>query len=97
MDSLSKLLSRDSRLSSGSLYLRLRSKREGGYAIHPVVQNWCIHLAKTDKGVDLIQLDELALVSVGDTVPGSHVRIIPSFRNGLLHTELCTALGLVRL
>ncbi|RJE23415.1 hypothetical protein PHISCL_04223, partial [Aspergillus sclerotialis] len=48
--------------------------RDGGYAMHPVVQDWCIHLASTDKSVDLIEFNELALVSVGYTVPNSSDR-----------------------
>ncbi|GFG21264.1 putative Pfs, NB-ARC and TPR domain protein (JCVI) [Aspergillus udagawae] len=48
-------------------------EQEGGYSMHPVVQDWCIHVANTDKGVDLIQLDELALVSVGYTASGASV------------------------
>ncbi|KAJ6050923.1 protein kinase subdomain-containing protein [Penicillium canescens] len=49
-------------------------EQEGGYAMHPVVQDWCVHVAGTEKSVNLIQLDELALVSVGYTVPLSSVR-----------------------
>jgi tetratricopeptide (TPR) repeat protein len=50
----------------------LESKQQGGsYAMHPVVQDWCLHLASTDKNVNTAQLDELALVSVGYTVPSS--------------------------
>ena len=49
-------------------------EQEGGYGMHPVVQDWCIHLASTDKAVNSIQLNELALVSVGCTVPSTSVR-----------------------
>lgn len=42
--------------------------------MHPVVQDWCIHLASTDKAVNSIQLNELALVSVGCTVPSMSTR-----------------------
>jgi tetratricopeptide (TPR) repeat protein len=46
-------------------------QQEGAYAIHPVVQDWCIHLASADKAKNSIQLNELALISVGYTVPRS--------------------------
>jgi hypothetical protein len=49
-------------------------EQEGGYAMHPVVQDWCIHLASAEKTVNSIQLNELALVSVGYTVPSASVR-----------------------
>ncbi|KAJ5313618.1 uncharacterized protein N7443_000502 [Penicillium atrosanguineum] len=49
-------------------------EREGGYAMHPVVQDWCIHLASTNRSVHSIQLNELALISVGYTVPSSSIR-----------------------
>jgi tetratricopeptide (TPR) repeat protein len=49
-------------------------EQEGCYAMHPVVQDWCIHLASADKTVNSIQLNELALVSVGYTVPSASVR-----------------------
>ncbi|CAG8186720.1 unnamed protein product [Penicillium nalgiovense] len=43
----------------------LESKQqEGSYAMHPVVQDWCLHLASTDENVHSIQLNELALISV---------------------------------
>ena len=48
-------------------------EQEGGYTMHPVVQDWCIHLANTDKTVNPIQLNELALISVGYTVPSESV------------------------
>ncbi|KAJ5497342.1 hypothetical protein N7463_009329 [Penicillium fimorum] len=35
----------------------------------PVVQDWCLHIANTDKNVNGIQLNELALISVGYSVP----------------------------
>jgi hypothetical protein len=46
-------------------------EQEGGY---PVVQDWCIYLSRTDKSVNSIQLNELALVSVGYAVPSVSVR-----------------------
>ncbi|KAJ5147913.1 hypothetical protein N7526_001265 [Penicillium atrosanguineum] len=49
-------------------------EREGGYAMHPVVQDWCIHLASTNRSVHSIQLNELAPISVGYTVPSSSIR-----------------------
>ncbi|KAJ6181424.1 protein kinase subdomain-containing protein [Penicillium canescens] len=59
-------------------------EQNGGYAMHPVVQDWCIHLISIDKGVDLIQLDELAVVSVGYTVPSSSVRDYSRLQQRLL-------------
>ncbi|KAJ5389767.1 uncharacterized protein N7496_000835 [Penicillium cataractarum] len=49
-------------------------EQEGGYAMHPVVQDWCIHLASADETVNSILLNELALVSVGYNVPSVSVR-----------------------
>ncbi|KAJ5432895.1 uncharacterized protein N7458_012051 [Penicillium daleae] len=46
-------------------------KQGGGYTMHPVVQDWCIHLVNTDQNVNATQLNELALISVGFTVPSS--------------------------
>jgi tetratricopeptide (TPR) repeat protein len=59
-------------------------EQEGGYAMHPVVQDWCIHLASADKAVDLTQLNELALVSVGYTVPNRSVRNYAELQQRLL-------------
>ncbi|CAI7645854.1 unnamed protein product [Penicillium manginii] len=47
---------------------------EGSYAIHPVVQDWCHHITYTDKKVNSIQLYELALISVGYTIPSGRLR-----------------------
>ncbi|KAJ5642325.1 hypothetical protein N7490_006325 [Penicillium lividum] len=44
-------------------------QQEGSYAMHPVVQDWCVHLASTDNSVNSLQLTELALVCVGYSVP----------------------------
>ncbi|KAJ6081409.1 hypothetical protein N7499_006283 [Penicillium canescens] len=53
----------------------LETKRqEGSYAMHPVVQDWCLHFASTDESVDSIQLNQLALISVGYTVPNASDR-----------------------
>jgi tetratricopeptide (TPR) repeat protein len=52
----------------------LEVKEQGGYAMHPVVQDWCIHLTNTTKSASQIQLNELALVSVGYNVPSASVR-----------------------
>ncbi|CEJ57466.1 Putative Pfs, NB-ARC and TPR domain protein (JCVI) [Penicillium brasilianum] len=49
-------------------------EREGGYAMHPVVQDWCIHLASTDINVNSVVLNDLALISVGYAVPSSSER-----------------------
>ena len=53
----------------------LESKQQkGSYAMHPVVQDWCLHIANTNKNVDLMQLNELALISVGYAVPSASDR-----------------------
>lgn len=53
----------------------LETKAQGGsYTIHPVVQDWCIHLSRTDKNVDSTQLNELALISIGFNIPSSSNR-----------------------
>lgn len=44
----------------------------GSYSMHPVVQDWCIHLASKDEYVNCAELDELVLISVGYTVPRSN-------------------------
>lgn len=70
----------------------LQTNQEGGsYAIHPVVKDWCFHIAGGN--IDSILLSELAIISIGYSVPGvSHSnyaelqrRLIPhadSVRNG---------------
>ncbi|OOQ89534.1 hypothetical protein PEBR_07820 [Penicillium brasilianum] len=50
------------------------NQQVGSYSIHPVVQDWCIHLSNTDKNADSIQRNELALISVGHSVLSSHDR-----------------------
>ena len=49
-------------------------QQNGSYAMHPVVQDWCVHIANTDKSVNSLQLDELALVCVGYSVPDASKR-----------------------
>jgi tetratricopeptide (TPR) repeat protein len=49
-------------------------EQEGGYSMHPVVQDWCSHLSSADITLNSTQLNELALVSVGYTVPSARVR-----------------------
>ncbi|KAF7713078.1 Uncharacterized protein PECH_001999 [Penicillium ucsense] len=46
----------------------------GSYTIHPVVQEWCIHLSSTEQNADSTQLNELALIAVGYNVPSSSDR-----------------------
>ncbi|GFF61695.1 hypothetical protein IFM51744_10766 [Aspergillus udagawae] len=74
----------------------LETKEGGGsYTIHPVVQDWCIHLSNTSKLVDSTQLNELALISVGYCVPhlsdrnysGLQQRLIPH-ANYVRHGDL---------
>ncbi|KAJ5764668.1 hypothetical protein N7533_003349, partial [Penicillium manginii] len=50
----------------------LETKQEqGSYAMHPVVQDWCFHVASEDRNVHSTQLSELAIISVGYAVPSS--------------------------
>jgi tetratricopeptide (TPR) repeat protein len=49
-------------------------QQEGSYAMHPVVQDWCVHIASTDNSVNSLQLTELALVCVGSSVPDASER-----------------------
>lgn len=43
-------------------------QHEGSYMMHPVVQNWCLHIAGIDD-VKARRLNELALVYVGHIIP----------------------------
>ncbi|OQD80677.1 hypothetical protein PENANT_c033G02204, partial [Penicillium antarcticum] len=49
-------------------FLELK-QQEGSYTMHPVVQDWCLHIPRTDKNPSSLQLKELALISVGYLVP----------------------------
>ncbi|KAJ5715197.1 uncharacterized protein N7483_012378 [Penicillium malachiteum] len=49
-------------------------QEEGSYSMHPVLQNWCHHIARTESIANLSQLRELALISVGWTVPRANER-----------------------
>ncbi|KAJ5588729.1 hypothetical protein N7537_011407 [Penicillium hordei] len=63
----------------------LESKQqEGSYAIHPVVQDWCLHIANTSKYVNWMQLNELALISVGYSVPSASNRNYSELQQRLL-------------
>lgn len=63
----------------------LESKQqEGSYAMHPVVQDWCLHIANTNKNVNWIQLNELALISVGYSVPSASNRDYSELQQRLL-------------
>ncbi|KAJ5556315.1 hypothetical protein N7494_000230 [Penicillium frequentans] len=63
----------------------LESKQqEGSYIMHPVVQDWCLHVANTDKNVNWMQLNELALISIGYSVPSESDRIFSELQQRLL-------------
>ncbi|KAF7158691.1 hypothetical protein CNMCM6106_005481 [Aspergillus hiratsukae] len=49
-------------------------QQEGSYAMHPVVQDWCLNIASTSNHMNLTQLNELALICVGYTVPSTSDR-----------------------
>ena len=52
--------------------------------MHPVVQDWCLHIANTNKNVNLMQLNELALISVGYSVPSASNRNYSDLQQRLL-------------
>ncbi|KAJ5820547.1 hypothetical protein N7474_006138 [Penicillium riverlandense] len=60
------------------------TEQGGSYSMHPVVQDWCIHLSRTEKNVDSTQLNELALISVGYTVPSSSDRNYSELQHRLI-------------
>ncbi|KAF3012728.1 hypothetical protein E8E15_001973 [Penicillium rubens] len=63
----------------------LESKQqEGSYAMHPVVQDWCLHIANTNENVNWMQLNELALISVGYSVPSASNRDYSELQRRLL-------------
>ncbi|KAB8239553.1 uncharacterized protein BDW43DRAFT_258482 [Aspergillus alliaceus] len=47
-------------------------QQERSYTIHPVVQNWCFHIAASDDYT--VQLYELTLISVGHMAPSKEDR-----------------------
>ncbi|KAJ6096066.1 hypothetical protein N7486_006812 [Penicillium sp. IBT 16267x] len=62
-------------------------QQEGSYAKHPVVQDWCVHMASTDTIVNPIRLSELALICVGYSVPDTGERDYMDLERRLLpHT-----------
>ncbi|KAJ5335793.1 uncharacterized protein N7506_005729 [Penicillium brevicompactum] len=69
----------------------LESKQqEGSYAMHPVVQDWCLHISNTNKHVNWMQLNELALISVGYSVPSASDRNYFELQQRLLpHANYC--------
>ncbi|KAJ5319624.1 uncharacterized protein N7506_012328 [Penicillium brevicompactum] len=63
----------------------LESKQqEGSYAMHPVVQDWCIHVASESEDVNRMQLNKLALISVGYSVPSASDRVYSELQQRLL-------------
>ncbi|OQD86643.1 hypothetical protein PENANT_c007G05014 [Penicillium antarcticum] len=48
--------------------LEVKQQKES-YTMHPVVQDWCLHVSSTDRYLVSLRLNELALISVGYTVP----------------------------
>jgi tetratricopeptide (TPR) repeat protein len=49
-------------------------QHEGSYALHPVVQDWCLHIANTGNRMISTKLDELALICVGYSAPSTSER-----------------------
>ncbi|KAK4911280.1 hypothetical protein LTR66_017373, partial [Elasticomyces elasticus] len=64
-------------------------QQEGSYTMHPVVQDWCHYIANESKDVDQIQLNELAVISVGYSVPSASDRGYSELQQRLLpHANL---------
>lgn len=59
-------------------------QQEGSYAMHPVMQDWCLHIAVTEDNANLMQLNELALVSVGSIILDKDDRIYSELQRRLL-------------
>ncbi|KAE8390738.1 hypothetical protein BDV23DRAFT_183253 [Aspergillus alliaceus] len=57
-------------------------QQEGSYTLHPVVQDWCTHIAASKDLTN--QLHGLALISVGFMVPSSSNRRYAEFQQRLL-------------
>ncbi|KAF9887507.1 hypothetical protein FE257_010085 [Aspergillus nanangensis] len=57
-------------------------ERGGNYAIHPVVQDWCLHISATENLTP--ELSELALVAVGYMVPKKDSRDYGSLHQRLM-------------
>ncbi|KAJ5960513.1 uncharacterized protein N7479_007663 [Penicillium vulpinum] len=50
-------------------------KQQGeSYAMHPVVQDWCLHITSTNENMNSLVLKEVALISVGYIVPSKSER-----------------------
>ncbi|KAJ6016957.1 hypothetical protein N7451_000336 [Penicillium sp. IBT 35674x] len=60
------------------------NRQDGSYAIHPVVQDWCYHMTSIGKIVNPIQLFELALISIGYSVPNTNDRNYAELERRLL-------------
>lgn len=58
------------------------NKKEGSYTLHPVVQDWCLYMAESDKHT--AQLYGLALVSVGSMIPAPDNRDYARLQRRLL-------------
>lgn len=54
----------------GFSFVDTKQQQEGSYAIHPVIQDWCLHIASSRKNTNLVRLKELALIPARYTVPG---------------------------
>ncbi|KAJ5240408.1 uncharacterized protein N7469_001999 [Penicillium citrinum] len=47
-------------------------QQDGSYTMHPVLQAWCLHLVTTCRDLASTRFNELALISVGYSVPSSY-------------------------
>lgn len=59
-------------------------EQDGSYVMHPVVQDWCLQLASANQIVNSIQLDELALISVGYSIPDVNDKNYPELQQRLI-------------
>ncbi|KAJ5232826.1 hypothetical protein N7468_005782 [Penicillium chermesinum] len=70
-------------------------QQEGSYAMHPVVQKWCLHVADTDSDMDSACLISIALVSVEAMVPKISDKSYTESRQSLIpHVDCIRAFDL---
>jgi tetratricopeptide (TPR) repeat protein len=56
----------------------------GGYMMHSVVQNWCLHVASSDENISSLQLRKMALIAVGHAIPEARDRNYPELQQRLI-------------
>jgi hypothetical protein len=68
-------------------------QHEGSYALHPVVQDWCLHIANTGNRMISTKLDELALICVGYSAPSTSERNWLEIHDALFHMRITYVAG----